>query len=140
MTFLHDKRDPVTPGDVIYNVAFDRTRTYKFVVVGLFDIYKTRRPDLQGQQEIKDLVQRFGGTVENEVTTDTDYDVVGDEPTAPKAAEGAVAPPVLPEVEKARQQYKDAREKASGMHIPILNTNRFLQLTGFDPSAATGSR
>jgi hypothetical protein len=140
VTTLADKNAPVAAGDVVFNAAFDRTRTYKFVVVGLFDLYKTRRPDLQGAEEVKALIQRFSGVVENEVGTDTDYVVFGDEPSAPKPVEGAVAPPILPEVEKARLQYADARKKAADARIPTLNTNRFLQLTGFDPSAVTGSK
>jgi hypothetical protein len=140
VTFLKDKKDPVVPDDIVFNLVLGRARAVKFVVVGLFDIYGTRRPDLQGQEEVKALIQRFGGAVQNEVATDTDYVVVGEEPSAPKAPEGATPPPVLPEVEKARKEYQAARDKASTSRTPILNTNRFLQLTGFEPSAVTGGR
>jgi hypothetical protein len=141
VTNLKDKKVPVLQDDVIYNVVFGRAQSAKFVVVGLFDIYHNGHPSVRGADEVKALIKRFGGTVQDDVAVDTDYVVVGAEPAAPKPSEeGGVAPPELPEDAKARQQYQDVLKKAAEMGVPRLNINRFLQLTGFEASAITGTR
>lgn len=140
VTAMNTQGQPILPGDWAMSVAFDRARTVRFVVVGLFDIYGTRKPDVQGAQEVKDLILRSGGTLQEEVTPDTDYLVVGLEPAPPaKPAPGETAPPPSPEIEKAREAYRKALD-AAGKGIRILNTNRFLDLIGFNPAVAKSGK
>jgi hypothetical protein len=139
IVLLRDRNNPILPDDLVYNLFLDRAR--KFVVVGLFDIYGTRAPDAPGAEEVKLLIQRYGGIIQDEVTTDTDYVVMGEEPAGSKAPpEGATAAPPSPEVEKIKDAYKKARDGAIQYKIPFLNTNRFLNLIGFDPSVTTGGK
>jgi hypothetical protein len=139
VTLLRDKNNQILPDDLVYNLFLDRAR--KFVVVGLFDIYGTNVPSAQGAEEVKLLIQRYGGTVENEVTTDTDFVVVGSEPAGSKTpTTGETAAPPSPEVEKVKAAYAKAVADAVGYKIPVLNTNRFLNLIGFDPATTTGGK
>lgn len=134
-----EKSDPVLANDKILNVAYDRAKTFKFVVVGQFDLYRTARPSEQGAEEVRDLIRRFGGVIEKEVTPDTDYVVVGEEPPAPRPAAGTEADAAKTDMDKARKFYQDQISKALGWKIQVLNVNRFLNLVGYDPSL-TGSQ
>lgn len=131
-----NRTDPIMAGDIIANVAFDRTRTYKFVVEGDFDLYGTGKPDPLGNSRIRAIIRRFGGKVLDSVTVDTDFVVMGEEPPRPpKPSEDA--PPAVWQIynEKLKQynHYKQVKAMAVSLQIPILNTNRFLAFTGYTP-------
>ena len=131
-----DRTEPIMPGDLIANIAFDRTRTYKFVVEGEFDLYGTGRPDPLGNEKIRSLIKRFGGKVLDSVSVDTDFVVMGDEPQRPPTP-GEDAPPAVWQIYKNKlkeyNHYQQVKEMAISLRIPILNTNRFLAFTGYVP-------
>ena len=131
-----DKDSPIVVGDNVVNLAFDAVRTYVFVVKGEFDLHNTQTPTKFGTEEIKNAIRRFGGRVNDEIDIQTDYVVMGTEPNKP------IMPPpdAIGSVQRAYQkqlkrykEYIDIKTTAETMRIPILNTNRFLLLTGYKP-------
>jgi hypothetical protein len=129
---LNNKSDPIITGDVITNVVFDVKRPFHFAVVGRFDINSDGTDDTD---MIKAKIRAFGGKVQDELTVQTDYLVVGDDPmnAAPKLGSAAPSPQQALEIERLKKlqaAFGDATDTAKRLHIPVLSTNRFLSLTG----------
>ncbi len=105
--------NPVLPGDYLRN-PFLRPHP-KFVVAGWFP------PELDYREaEIKQLVRQWGGEVQDEVTVDTDYLVLG---------QYALLPRVVDEKAKqAAQRGLDQFNAAKTFGHVILNVERFLNL------------
>jgi hypothetical protein len=121
---------PVVAGDVLLNPVYDRERRLRFVLVGKMDINGDGADD---SEQLKALIQEFGGKVDPALTVQTDYLVVGEEPTVPSAPAAAESPMVKQMYEDARKrfiEYTEARARAENFSIPILNLNRFLGLVG----------
>jgi len=126
----------IIKGDLIANLAFDKTRTYTFVVEGVFDLHGTGRATLAGATAVKGLIRNYGGKVVDEVVVNTDYVVLGEE--LPKPVEPSQDAP--PQVRKAYeenlkiwQRYNDVKKRAIELRIPVLNSNRFLDYIGQMP-------
>ncbi len=131
-----DSDAPIVVGDEIANLAFHTTRQHVFVVQGLFDLHGTDSPSSYGANEVQKAIRTFGGKIADEVTLQTDYVVMGQEPEKPVQP----APDAPTSVQQAYQkqlqryrEYQDVQTAAESMKIPILNTNRFLMLTGYEP-------
>ena len=132
------KTQPIMPNDVIINVAFDATRSRTFVVEGDFDLNGDGHPDPMGSQRVRDLILQYGGKLADKVTVDTDFVVLGMEPVAPPASEKPT-----PQEEQIRAQlakqadlYKNIEQEAKALQVPVLNTNRFLALIGYNQEVA----
>lgn len=129
--------DPVGQDDKIANIAFDAKREYKFVVAGHFDLFDTGHPSAKHRQEVKMLIQRFGGQVVDEITPDVDYLVLGKRPQVPPRPESP-----MPEEEEDRyrtlqeqaDRFDTVQRQAKEIGIWILSTNRFLDLVGYTPT------
>ena len=131
-----DEDSPIVVGDNVVNLAFDTVRTYVFVVKGEFDLHNTQTPSKFGTEEIKNAIRRFGGRINDEIDIQTDYVVMGTEPNKPTKPLPDAIGPVHRAYQKQLKRYKDYMEvktTAETMKIPILNTNRFLLLTGYKP-------
>jgi predicted nucleic acid-binding Zn-ribbon protein len=129
------RNNPIVEGDLITNPAFDRERKFQFAVVGLFDINGDGSDDTS---LIKDLIRRFGGAVQDRVTVETDYVVVGKDPMSamPSIPTGQPTPQQKARIDQLQQQQKvfgEATDLAQRLHIPVLTQNRFLSLIGFPP-------
>ena len=127
--------DPIVPGDMVANLVFDAQRKYTFVVEGLYDLYGTGQATTVGRQEVILLIRKFGGTVAEEVDIAVDYVVMGEPPRMPEfMAEGTEEDRARFQREKeAFERYQRTKQKAMQIGIPILNTNRFLDLVGYTP-------
>ncbi len=127
--------DPIAIGDPFANIAFDPSRQPLFVVEGRFDLTGMGRLTDAGTQEVISLIKRSGSKVTDELTIEVDFVVMGPTPSKP---------PELPEdspgpAKKAHEirieeynRWKTTLDKAIALNVPILNTNRFLTLTGYD--------
>jgi len=134
-----DRKNPIAPGDLIANLAFDAIRDYTFVVEGTFDLYGTDRHTQEGNEEVKAIIRRFGAKVADQVGVDTDFVIMGKEPPRPPRPPETAQPQtwrVYNDQMKAFNRYNDVRELAGQMQIPILNTNRFLAYMGYTPTGA----
>jgi len=134
---VENPEHPVVAGDEIANVAFDATRKFSFVVEGEFNLYGRRGSSSLATKQIKALITKFGGQVLDELTPETDFAVMGSPPIQPgKPKEDAEDSEkvVYEEQMKIHKKYSEVRDKAVKMHIPVLNTNRFLALVGYTPT------
>jgi hypothetical protein len=126
-------------GDQIVNLVYDPTQKYNFVVYGDFDLNNDGRTETADADVIKRLITQWGGRVVNDVNVNTDFVVMGVEPTA-EAPTGdnpdAVQLKQFQEQQEALRKYLDVREAASKLNIPILNQNRFLNFVGYASQAA----
>jgi hypothetical protein len=127
--------DPVDVGDLIANLAFDPQRTYTFIVEGQFDLYNTGKPNPIDRQEVIALVRRFGGKIAKEVTAQTDYVVLGVPPKKPERSEDAFGldEEQFRQLTREYESYYRTQQEAKQFGIPVLNTNRFLDLVGYTP-------
>lgn len=133
-----DKKNPIVKEDIVANLIWDSKTSNRFVVVGEFDINNDGRPDRDGRQQIIELIQRWGGTLMDDVTVDTDFLVIGMAPTP-------IAPPTQDEIDidpMAQQRYEESLqrlrdynqmlEKANNLSVPVFNQKRFMYLIGYD--------
>ncbi len=130
------KVDAISEGDLVANLVFSPTRTYRFVIEGEFDLYGEGRTAPEGAQKVRRLIESLGGKVENEVSITTDYVIVGEKPPfPPKPREDAprVAWAAYKAAKAQYDHYFAIEGRAAALAIPVLNTNRFLAFSGFVP-------
>ena len=122
--------NPVVPGDVLVNPVYDRERRLRFTLVGKMDI---EHNGTDQTEQLKALIQEFGGRVDKDLSVQTDYLVVGEEPVVPASPAAGASPQERQAYEYARKKFIDyskARADAENFSIPILSLNRFLGLVG----------
>jgi len=122
--------NPVVAGDVLHNPVYDRQRRMRFVLVGKMD---TDGDSFDDTEELKALIQEFGGRIDEELTVQADFLVVGEEPPVPAPPGPADGPQKQQEYQEARKKFlafTEAKARAENFSIPILNLNRFLGLVG----------
>jgi predicted nucleic acid-binding Zn-ribbon protein len=128
--------NPVAEGDVIADIAFDPDRTWTFVVVGNFDLSGGDNPTARGAQQVRYLINDFGGEVVDEVSINTDFVVLGEEPELPfEPAEDAqpIEIRIYNNQLQAYEEYQAVRNEALRLNLRILNANRFLERLGYIP-------
>ncbi len=129
--------NPVASGDLIADIAFDPDRTWTFVVVGTFDLSGGERPTERGAQQVRYLINKFGGEVLDEVSINTDFVVMGEEPELPfEPAEDAqpIEIRLYNNQMQAYEEYQAVRNEALRLNLRILNANRFLERLGYIPT------
>jgi len=139
------KRTPPSEGDIIVNLIWDSKATNRFVVAGNFDFDDNGQIDPDGATKIKQLIENWGGRVEDAVTIDTDFVILGVQPELKKK-------PTLDEIEvdpmatdkyeasvKASEKYLEVKNQAKDLFIPVFGLKRFLNFIGYE-SLATSSK
>lgn len=134
--------NPIMPGDVITNPIVDPIKNFNFVVKGDFDLFGSGRASKTSEErkrkidQIKKYIIACGGRVTDDIDANTDYVVLGE----PPETLGPVDPADDDRVKAIKEQamrdledYNKTRDLAFKIGIPILNTNRFLALTGYVP-------
>jgi len=136
-----DPKNPIIVDDVVANLIWDSNKTNVFVVAGDFDLDGDGIPDNNGAERIKVLIERWGGKVEDRISVDTDFLVLGSEPKKPKkpSIEDTGANTEATEdngtVMQKISQYEEALKKAQMFSVPIFNTERFLYFIGYKSQA-----
>lgn len=131
-----DKRNPIATTDWVINLIWDPRTSNKFVVIGDFDVHQTGKPSPQGAQAVKDLIQRWGGRLMDEVSIDTDFVIVGAEPAVPPRptqAELDADPTAQRRYDLARQALDDYNRmlaRAAQLRVPVFNYKQFIALIG----------
>jgi len=128
--------NPIVRGDVIANAVYDPTKTYKFVVDGLFDTDGDGISSRFERETLEALIERWGGILVDEITGDVDFVVLGEKPILPP--QPSVGSPVAVIQEYVRlqqeiQRYDDLMLKAESTSMPLLNANRLETLIGAFP-------
>jgi len=122
--------NPVVSGDVLHNPVYDRQRRMRFVLKGSMDMDGDGFDD---SEELKALIQEFGGRIDAELTVQADFLILGEEPEVPAPPDPGDGPQKQQAYRDARKRfidYTEARARAENFSIPILNLNRFLGLVG----------
>jgi hypothetical protein len=131
---IREKRgNPVGRGDVIANAVYDPHKVYTFLVFGNFDANHDGVATAQEANDIKALIEGWGGKVTDTLSGNVDFLVLGEKPIVPPPPGGGAPAPVLDEyirVRKITQQYDDLFRKATETSIPVLNENRLYTLIG----------
>ena len=126
----------VGQGDICANLVFDKNIRPVFYVYGKFDTDQNNVASDQETENIKALIQRWGGQLSDKLNVDVDYVVMGKEPTLPNYTKedlesSPIAKQRMDEAVAQQKAYEDVRGQASTMHIPVMNQNRFLYYTGY---------
>ena len=133
-----DKNDPVVKDDIVANLIWDRKTANRFVVAGEFDFNNDGLIDPDGAQRIAELIERWGGQVDNEISVETDFLILGEEPKPllrPTQQDLDINPLTQQRYEGSLQKvdaYNKILEKAANLGIPVFNQKRFLYLIGYD--------
>jgi hypothetical protein len=125
-------------GDLIANLVYDKTQKYKFVVYGDFDLDGDGRASAGDAEVIRRLITQWGGTISSDVNVNTDFVVMGVEPTLPQRPgpdATAVEQAAYQRAENELNKYLDVQKQAMALQIPILNQNRFLNFVGYASQA-----
>ena len=139
------KKNPITEGDIIVNLVWDSKTVNKFVVAGDFDLNGDETIDPDGAAKIKQLIENWGGKVEDVVTIDTDFVVFGVPPQVrrkPTLDEIQADPMANEKYEasvKASDQYQEVKNQAKDLYVPVFSAKRFLNFIGYQ-SLVTGKK
>ena len=132
-----DRKNPIATGDLIANLIWDPAKQNQFVVTGDFDVTGDGKPDYDGAARIEALIRKWGGVTAKEVTSQTDYVILGTEPKVPAEPTPAVqtADPTAQEkydaARRRSEQYNQIRQRAEALWVPMFNYDRFLYFTGY---------
>jgi hypothetical protein len=125
----------LSEGDIVANLIYDRNVKPKFVIYGKFDVDGNGVWTAPEANVIKSLVTRWGGELQDHVTSDTDFVVVGKEPEVPALTKEERDDPIrakqFEEASKELKDYNDLLSKATDLHIPVMNQNRFMYYIGY---------
>jgi hypothetical protein len=126
-------------GDLIANLVYDRNTKYNMMVYGDFDLAQTGKPKKGDRQKIEALIAEWGGTVQNSINEDTDFVIMGKEPTIEQFTAEELQDPLNKQTQDdekaAYDAYQGVLNKAISLGIPIMNQNRFLYFCGYYDNA-----
>jgi len=128
---------PILEGDIVANLIWDTDRTNVFVIAGDFDLDKDGQIDYNGVDKIKKLIEKWGGRVDDAISIETNFIVLGEQPQVlqrPTLDEIDINPRAM-EIYNASlerlNRYNDLRDQAQTLWIPILTYDRFLYFIGY---------
>ena len=131
--------DFIRQGDYIANPVYNKDRKLKFYVLGEFDINGDGRPDADGAKWIEAIIKEWGGIVEDKLTAQVDFVVLGGPPPAPRRS------PQLTESEdtqyqqekKRRDAYDDTLKTVQALAVPRMTQSVFLNFLGWTHTPLT---
>lgn len=129
---------PILEGDVVANLIWDADRTNVFVVAGDFDIDNDGRLDADGIDKIERLVKKWGGEMTDSISVDTDFLVLGKQPTVlrkPTIEEEEIDPRAIAKYQASLQElsrYNQLRDQAQSLWIPVFTYEKFLYFVGYN--------
>jgi len=133
-----DLKNPILQGDVVANLIWDADRTNVFVITGDFDVDNDGQLDTDGIDRIERLVKKWGGEMTDSISVDTDFLVLGKQPTVlrkPSIEEEEIDPRATArhEASLARlSRYNQLRDQAQSLWIPVFTYDKFLHFVGYN--------
>jgi len=126
----------ILPGDLIANLFYQQNKNKKFhfVIFGDFDLDGDGVATAAERERLVRLINTWGGVVDEKITPNTDYLVLGTRPAAPittVAAAAGEAGGVVDQQTLNQGIYDDLFIEAKRASVPVLNANRFLTFIGF---------
>ncbi len=137
-----DIKKPILVGDLVANLIWDSNEENIFVIAGDFDLNKDGKIDFNASDKIQSLIEKWGGTVADNLTIDTDYVVLGNQPETPmkpSMEELEIDPRAMVKYEEAVRdldRYNDIYERAQSLWIPIFRYDRFLRFIGYETQSS----
>lgn len=131
-----EKNQAVLLNDAISNPVYSRdlNRKLHFVVKGDFDVDGDGATTLAEREKIVRLVQSWGGVIDDKVTSQVDFVVVGAPPsmgTVHVDTTTEQGQELLKQHQAQIKAYDETLSIAKDFSIPVLNANRFLSLIGY---------
>jgi hypothetical protein len=133
-----DPKKPVLLGDIVANLIWHSDKSNVFVIAGDFDLDNDGNIDENAIGRIKSLIEKWGGKVVDEISVDTDFLVLGDQPQVPQQQptfeQLEVDPGAMQRYEALLQQlnhYNQLQSQAQALWIPIFRYERFLYFIGY---------
>jgi len=133
-----DAKKPVLMGDIAANLIWHSDKSNVFVIAGDFDLDKDGNIDENATGRIKSLIEKWGGKVVDNISIDTDFLVLGDQPQVPQQQptfeQLELDPGATQKYEALLQQlnhYNQLQSKAQALWIPIFRYERFLYFIGY---------
>jgi hypothetical protein len=143
----------IQANDLIANLVYhnDRTRKFRFTIYGDFDLDGDGVATAAERDRLISMIIRWGGQVDDDVTSQTDYLVIGARPAAPLLQEQSADATTVPATDaatatapssgiiggindargKSQERYDQLVIDAKRLAIPVLNANRFLAMIGY---------
>ena len=134
-------KDPIVPEDIVANLIWDSRTSNKVAIIGAFDFDGDGRVDSDGIDKIKLLIERWGGTVVDSVTVETDFVIRGSEnsqperPTTDQIAVDPLAEQRYLKAVQAVEAYADTLDRAKIFRVPVFNAKQFMNLIGYESLA-----
>lgn len=131
-----EKTQALLQNDILSNPVYsrDKNRKFHFVISGNFDIDADGVATPGEREKIVRLVQSWGGVIDDKVTSQTDFLIVGSEPTSMTSGvdtESEQGQDLVKQSQDQAKAYADRLVAARELSIPILNANRFLSMIGY---------
>ena len=130
-----ENNKPLLEGDIIANLVWDSEKVNVFVAIGDFDFNNDGYIDSNAQQRLANLIEKWGGRLDQNISIDTDFLIVGKEPQViPVDEENDLNLIVEQNNEDALERlrhYNDTLDKAESLWIPVFNYDRFLYFIGY---------
>jgi len=130
-------KKPILQGDIVANLIWDTDRTNVFVIAGDFDLDNDGIIDYNGADKIRTLIEKWGGKVDNAISIDTDFLVLGKQPQVlqrPTLDELDIDPRAMDVYNASLQRlnrYNGLRDQAQTLWIPVFTYERFLYFIGY---------
>jgi len=130
-------RNLILEGDWIANPVYDRSRPVRFVVAGDFDLDHDSVADGNGAEVLAARINKWGGTIEAEVTALTDFVVLGVPPRKPRPISEATPEETarMQALQRRFDSYQQAYETARNLTVPTMTQQVFLTFLGFGGAA-----
>jgi len=139
------RKNPVVHEDIVANLIWDSKTSNIFVVAGEFDFDRDGRIDRDGREKIEQLIERWGGTLAEDVSINTDFVVLGEPPSKlrrPTREDVELDPMAETRYQESVaqvQKYDDILSRANTLRVPIFNQSKFMYLTGYESLARKSS-
>ena len=133
---------PIILDDIIANLIWDSSKVNVFVIAGDFDLDGNGNYDYDAIQRITALIEKWGGRVDDAISIDTDFLVLGQIPQIterPTLEEQQLDPTALQKYDASLErlnQYNYIQERAQALWIPIFKYERFLHFIGYKTQAS----
>jgi len=133
-----ETKSPILLGDIVANLIWSSDKTNVFVVAGDFDLDNDGNIDQNAIGKIQTLIEKWGGSVADTISIDTDFLVLGGQPQVPKQQptfeEQDLDPGAMQGYEALLQRlnhYNQLQGQAQALWIPVFRYERFLYFIGY---------
>ncbi|MHC4242082.1 MAG: BRCT domain-containing protein [Planctomycetota bacterium] len=133
-----DPKKPILQGDIAANLIWHSDKSNVFVIAGDFDLDNDGNIDQNAAGRIKTLIEKWGGKVVDNISIDTDFLILGDQPQVPRQQptfeQLELDPGATQRYEAMLQQlnhYNQLQSRAQALWIPIFRYERFLYFIGY---------